>query len=381
MQVRREGAVISGQTHAHFFSPLPIAGCLCQTWIVAIQLLCEIDEQPGALARLLAERRDAVREVAARIRAFDPAWVVIAARGTSDNAARYAQYVLGAFNQLSVALAVPSLFTLYGAPPRLGRALTIGISQSGQSPDVVAVIEEARRQGGLTLAITNENDSPLANAADLTLLLASGTEHAVAATKTYTNQLLMLAMLSAELADDPQRRDELDTVPRAVEAALTATDTATISELAMRFINANRFLVLGRGFNYCTAFEIALKMKEMSYVLAEPYSPADLLHGPIAMLEYGFPVVVVAPSGTASEDIGTLMTTLHSRRARVIVLSDRENVLARTASSILLPAGVPEWLSPIVSVVPGQLWARSLAMAKGIDSDQPRGLSKVTRTL
>ena len=277
---------------------------------MAIQLLREIDEQPGALARLLAERRDAVREAAARIRAFDPAWVVIAARGTSDNAARYAQYVLGAFNQLSVALAVPSLFTQYGAPPRLGRALTIGISQSGQSPDVVSVIEEARRQGGLTLAITNELESPLAKAADLTLLLASGTEHAVAATKTYTNQLLMLAMLSAELGDDQQRRDELDTVPHAVEAVLGTTDATVISELALLFVNAGRFLVLGRGFNYCTAFEIALKMKETSYVLAEPYSPADLLHGPIAMLDYGFPVVVVAPSGKASADVHELIDVL-----------------------------------------------------------------------
>jgi glutamine---fructose-6-phosphate transaminase (isomerizing) len=347
---------------------------------VAIQLLREIDEQPGALARLLAQRRDEVREVAARIRVFDPAWVVIAARGTSDNAARYAQYVLGAFNQLSVALAVPSLFTQYGAPPRLGRALTIGISQSGQSPDVVSVIEEARRQGGLTLAITNEVESPLAKAADLTLLLASGTEHAIAATKTYTNQLLMLAMLSVELGEDPQRRDELETVPHAVEAVLGATDAEVINQLALLFVNAGRFLVLGRGFNYCTAFEIALKMKETSYVLAEPYSPADLLHGPIAMLEYGFPVVVVAPSGKASADVHALIDLLRTRRARVIALSDREDVLARTTSHIRLPEGVPEWLSPIVSVVPGQLWARSLAMAKGIDSDRPRWLSKVTRT-
>jgi glutamine---fructose-6-phosphate transaminase (isomerizing) len=380
MEIGREGAVVSGQTHAHFFSALPVRAAVWQTYVVAIQLLREIDEQPGALAHLLARRRDAVREAAARIRTFDPAWVVIAARGTSDNAARYAQYVFGAFNQLGVALAVPSLFTVYGAPPRLGRALTIGISQSGQSPDVVSVIEEARRQGGLTLAITNEIDSPLAKTADLTLLLESGTEHAVAATKTYTNQLLVLAMLSAELAGDRQRREELDAVPHAVEAALAETSAAEMSGLAMHYMNAYRFLVLGRGFNYCTAFEIALKMKETSYVLAEPYSPADLLHGPIAMLEYGFPVLLVAPSGEASTDIGALMNVLDRRGARVIALSDRDDVLARTPSRIRLPAGVPEWLSPIVSVVPGQLWARSLAMARGIDADRPRGLSKVTRT-
>lgn len=376
----REGAVGSGQTHAHFFSALPYRGSVCHTWIVAIQLLREIDEQPGALARLLARRRDTVLEAAARIRSFDPEWVVIAARGTSDNAARYAQYVLGAFNQLSVALAVPSLFTLYGAPPRLGRALTIGISQSGQSPDVVSVLVEARRQGGLTLAITNEVESPLATAADMVLLLASGTEHAVAATKTYTNQLLLLAMLSAEMGNDPARRAELEAVPHFVEAALGASGVAAIGELAMHYMNAGRFLVLGRGFNYCTAFEIALKMKETSYVHAEAYSPADLLHGPIAMLEYGFPVVLVAPTGTASEGVGALLDVLDNRGARVIALSDRDDVLKRAASGIRLPAGVPEWLSPIVSVVPGQLWARSLAMAKGIDSDRPRGLTKVTRT-
>jgi glucosamine--fructose-6-phosphate aminotransferase (isomerizing) len=182
------------------------------------------------------------------------------------------------------------------------------------------------------------------------------------------------------MGNEPQRRAELDAVPHAVEAALGATGVAAIGELAMHFMNAGRFLVLGRGFNYCTAFEIALKMKETSYVLAEPYSPADLLHGPVAMLEYGFPVLLVAPSGKAGEDVGALMDMLDSRGARVIALTDREDVLARTTMQIRLPTGVPEWLSPIVSVVPGQLWARSLAMAKGIDSDRPRGLSKVTRT-
>jgi glucosamine--fructose-6-phosphate aminotransferase (isomerizing) len=348
---------------------------------VALQLLREIDEQPGALSRLLLMRRDAVAAAAERIRAFDPEWVVIAARGTSDNAARYAQYLFGAYNRLSVALAVPSLFTLYGAPPRLGRALTIGISQSGQSPDVVAVLEEARRQGGATLAITNDAGSPLAAAADVTLMLAAGAERSIAATKTYTNQLLLLAMLSVELGEDAARASrwgELERVPGAVEAALAGC--GAVDEAAMHFMNAGRFLVLGRGFNYCTAFEIALKMKETSYVLAEPYSPADLLHGPVAMIEYGFPVVLVAPSGKAGVDVAPLLDLLERRGARTVAFSDRDEVLARVTAGVRLPAGVPEWLSPIVSVVPGQRWARALAMAKGIDSDRPRGLSKVTLT-
>jgi glucosamine--fructose-6-phosphate aminotransferase (isomerizing) len=273
---------------------------------------------------------------------------------------------------------VPSLFTLYKAPPQLGRALTIGISQSGQSPDVVAVIEEARRQGGATLAITNDPGSPLATAAEHVLRLSSGAERSIAATKTYTNQLLLLAMLSAALDEDPARAAALAGVPAAVEAALAAC--RGIDPVALDFSNASRFVVLGRGFNYCTAFEIALKMKETSYVLAEPYSVADLLHGPVAMIDYGFPVVLVAPSGQASDDIGGLLDLLRDRRARTFALSDRDDVLARTSAGVRLPSGVPEWLSPIVAVVPGQVWARALAVAKGLDPDRPRGLAKVTLT-
>jgi len=346
--------------------------------MAAFQLLQEIDEQPDALTRLLVERGDAVRAAAARIRAFDPTWVVIAARGTSDNAARYAQYLFGAHNRLGVALAVPSLFTIYDTPPRLGRALTIGISQSGQSPDVVSVVEEARRQGGATLAITNDPASPLARAADEVLLLATGDEQAVAATKTYTNQLLLLAMLSAALEEDAEHLAALERVPEAVALALGAC--GGLVETALDFAQAGRFVVLGRGFNYCTAFEIALKMKETSYVLAEPYSIADLLHGPIAMIDYGFPVILVAPSGRASDDVGSILDLLRARRARTIALSDRPDVLARVSAGIRLPPGVPEWLSPIVAIVPGQMWARALAVAKGIDPDHPRGLAKVTRT-
>ena len=345
---------------------------------MASQLLHEIDEQPLALATLLRDRRDAVRAAAAAIRAFDPEWVVIAARGTSDNAARYAQYLFGAHNRLSVALAVPSLFTLYDSPPRLGRALTIGISQSGQSPDVVSVVAEARRQGGATLAITNDPTSPLAAAADSTLLLSTGVEKSVAATKTYTNQLLLLAMLSAALEDDPAHDAALAQVPAAVSAALE--DTAPIAAAALEFTNAGRFVVLGRGFNYCTAHEIALKMKETSYVLAEPYSVADLLHGPVAMIEYGFPVVLVAPTGRATDELGELLDTLRRRRARTIAFSDRDDVLGRVTAGVRLPRDVPEWLSPIVSIVPGQLFAHGLATSKGLDPDRPRDLSKVTLT-
>jgi len=344
---------------------------------MASQLNREIHEQPQSLRGMLTWGWTEVEAAAAQIRSFDPEWVVIAARGTSDNAARYAKYLFGAHNQLGVALAVPSLFTLYGAPPCLKRALTIGISQSGQSPDVVSVLAEARRQGGLTLAITNDTNSPLAQVADAVIQLSTE-EHSVAATKTYTNQLLAIAMLSAALADDDKRRWQTEAIPGAVIRALATR--ADFDEIGRSFASEQHFVVASRGLNYCTAFEIALKMKETSYVLAEPYSVADFLHGPVAMVHRGFPVLLVAPSGQATEDASTLMDLLTTRGARVIAISDRADILERAEARIQLPAGIPEWLSPIVAVVPGQLWASALARAKGIDPDRPRGLSKVTLT-
>lgn len=341
-------------------------------------LLREIQEQPHTLARMLDEGWSEVRAVCRSIRAFSPEWINIAARGTSDNAARYAQYLFGAFNGLSVGLAAPSLFTLYEAAPRLARALTIGISQSGRSPDIVTVVTEAGKQGGATLAITNDPQSPLAKASQHCIRLTVGEEKSVAATKTYTNQLMALAMLSAALGDDRGRRRELEGVPAAVSQALDQCGTFIAGSRA--FADCNRFLVLARGFNYSTAHEIALKMKEMSYVAAEPYSIADLLHGPVAMLDEGFPVLVVAPSGRGLADVPKLLDLLDERKARIICLADQPDILRRGELAVKLPVDLPEWLSPLVAVVPGQIWARSLSIAKGHNPDQPRGLNKVTLT-
>ena len=259
----------------------------------------EIYQQPAALARMLTSANNEVRDAAARIRAFEPEVVLLAARGSSDNAARYAQYLLGAFNGMVVALATPSLFTLYRRPPRLRRALTIGISQSGQAPDVVTVVEETLRQGGLTLAITNDPSSPLAKAASAVIALGVGHEHSVPATKTYTGTLLALAMLSAAIDGDLIREAALEGIPQAVDAALA--EQRALADVVRPFAGYTRFLVVGRGYNYSTAFEIALKMKETSYVLAEAHSMADLMHGPLAMVDDQLPVILVAPSGVGSD--------------------------------------------------------------------------------
>jgi glucosamine--fructose-6-phosphate aminotransferase (isomerizing) len=339
----------------------------------------DIREQPDTLGRLLREGRAPVEALAARIRERAPGFVTIAARGSSDNAARYAQYLFGAHNRLPVCLATPSLFTAYGAGPSLAGALVVGVSQSGRSPDIVAVIEAGRRDGALTLAITNEPGSPLARAAEHVLPLGAGPERAVAATKTYTASLGALAMLSAALEGGAGRRAELERVPALVAAAIEAN--AALPERVARYRYAERFVVVGRGFNYSTAFEVALKMKETSYLVAEPYSPADLLHGPVAMIDRGFPALLIAPSGRVLADVAALVDTLDERRAEVVAISDDAGVLGRAQVALALPAGVPEWLSPLVAVVPGQLWAVALARARGFDPDRPRGLSKVTETL
>jgi glucosamine--fructose-6-phosphate aminotransferase (isomerizing) len=343
------------------------------------QFLSEILEQPSALRRLLSEGREPAERAAAKIKEFKPEWALIAARGSSDNAARYAQYLLGAHNGLGVGLAVPSLISLYGAAPRMGRAAVIGISQSGQSPDIVGVLATAAKQGAITIAVTNDPASPLARASSATLPLFAGEEKAVAATKTYTTELFALAMLSAALEGNGARQATLEKVPGYVEQVIASVE-GSVEEAAQGFANAGKLVVLGRGFNYSTAFEVALKIKETCYFIAEPYSVADLLHGPVAMIDEHFPVIVVAPSGPTQADVPALFDLLQKRGARVLAISDRPDVLSRAQFGLKLPADVPEWVSPIVGVVAGQLFAHALCVATGQDPDKPRGLSKVTLT-
>lgn len=338
----------------------------------------EIHQQPDVLTRLLDEQAGNAAQLAGIIRERNVCYAVLAARGTSDNAARYAQYLFGALNGLPVALATPSLFTIYQKPPRLRQALVLGISQSGQSPDIVAVVEEGRLQGALTVAVTNTPDSPLGDAAEYVLALEAGDEKAVAATKTYTAQLGALALLAAHLADDEERLAELEGVPSAVEQTLTLEDT--IAAAAQRYAHARECVVLGRGYNYATAFEIALKLKELTYVVAEPYSSADFRHGPVALVEQGFPVIAVAPHGAVYGDMVSLIEELAERDAELSIVSDRDEALDLARVRLRLPASVPEWLSPFVCVVPGQLLALHVTLAKGYDPDHPRGLTKVTET-
>lgn len=340
----------------------------------------EIFEQPEVLGTLLETARPHVERLVKRLCQREFHYIFLAARGTSLNAGRYAAHLWGMTNGWPVAMAQPVLFTVYNRPPRVQNALVVGISQSGRSPDIVRVVEEGRRQGSPTLAITNDPESPLARAADEVLYIHAGPEKAVAATKTYTAQLCAIAMFTAAWQANDELWDQLRAVPNLVREALQTEEE--IARLAVRYRFMDQCAVLGRGYDLPTAFEWALKVKELTYIQAEPFSTADFQHGPMALVEPGFPVFVVASSGALFQDTLEFLKRLRDHLAAdVTVLSDHEEALKLAHAALRVPAGVPEWLMPIVSIVPAQLFAYHLTRARGLDTEKPRYLQKVTETL
>ena len=344
-----------------------------------MSLFSEIHEQGTILEGLLNRQMSKVEEIARQLRSHNPPFVFLAARGTSDNAGRYANYVWGSHNHLPVALATPSLFSIYNQPPQMNGALVVGISQSGQSPDIVSVLSEARRQGSPTLAITNAPDSPLAQSADWVIDIMAGVEAAVAATKTYTTELMAIAMVSAALSNDKEAYESLAQIPGWVNQILDRSDR--ITGMADRYRYMEHCVVLGRGYNYATAYEWALKLKELTYVIAEPYSSADFQHGPIAIVEQGFPIMAVAVSGLIYENSLEMLRHLRSGpQAELVVISDRLEALELASTPLPLPVGIPEWLSPIPAIVPAQLFTHALTRARGLNTEAPRSIRKVTET-
>jgi glucosamine--fructose-6-phosphate aminotransferase (isomerizing) len=337
----------------------------------------ELLDQPATLARLLERQADRAREIAAILGREDVRYILIASRGSSGNAARYAQYLLGRAHRVPVMFATPSLYTIYEQPPRLDGAVVVGISQSGASPDVASVLAEARRQGRPTVALTNDAESRLAREADAVLMLEAGEERAVAATKTYLNSLGAIAMLFAAV-DGPVAEHELARMPSLLEEQieLSISTAPPLDDYA----DAVGATVVARGVNYGTAFEIALKIRELSGLVVEAYSPADLMHGPIAAIREGWPVIVVAPSGPARPSVEDLVLPLLERGARIVAVSDVSAVLRRARTKLPLVPRVPEWLSALTAVIPGQLTALRLAQLRGLDIDRPVGLKKVTLT-
>lgn len=337
----------------------------------------EICEQPDVIAQLIENELDNVHRMTGALKGSFK-YVLIAARGTSDNAARYAQYLFGAHNRLQVGLATPSLFTLYDSRPDMSEALIIGISQSGQSPDIVSVLTEGRRQGRPTIALTNDTSSPLAKAADHVVALHAAPERSVAATKSYTASLAALALISCCLNENKDLLEDLRRVPSYMRHTLEGLEDSLSHVERYRYME--HCSVIGRGYNYSTAFEVSLKVKELSRIVAEPYSSADFRHGPIATIYRGFPVIIIAPRGAIFLDVKDLLDKLHSLKAETLIISDDSEVLDTAHLPLPITSGLPEWLTPLVAILPGQLFALNLTIQKGLNPDDPEGLTKVTET-
>ncbi len=344
------------------------------------KMLEEIQEQPAALERTLKEEMRAIEELKSRLSAKPPRMILLAARGTSDNAAQFGRYLLEITTGIPVSLAAPSIFTLYKAPVKLDDVLVVAISQSGESTDTNLVLQRAREQGCVTVGVTNEAASSLARLAEHTFLVRAGKEKSVAATKTYTGQLLMIYLLAHALGGRIELGDLLR-LPDLVQQALKLEPEVRAKAERFRFMD--HAVVIGRGLNYSNAFEFALKLMETCYVIAERFSSADLLHGPIAMVEAGFPAFLFTPTGVTWPGLRGMLEQLNGLRAETLLITDRSNTEAVSLqkNAIVIPAELPEMYTPIPYIVPAQLFAATLAEHKGLNPDEPRTLSKVTRTM
>lgn len=338
----------------------------------------EIYQQPQAVASAIEKEYSAIAGLVQELRDREIRHVVIAARGTSDNAATYAKYLLEIVAGVPVSLAAPSVYTLYDARPNLTGVLMLGISQSGQATDVVQALSTGRAAGAMTVCITNVAGSPLTDVSDVTLLCHAGEEKGVAATKTYTTALALVALLAGHWANSAELLEGLRRLPDEIHRTL-ALD-APVEAAVERYRYMDECAVLARGLNQATALETALKMTETSYIIAKPYSGADFLHGPIAMVSEGFPCFLFAPNGRAYASMLELAVKLREREAEMVIVAHNPEILQLAKRPLTLPVDTGELLSPVVSIVPGQLWAYHLARARGTDPDRPRGLTKVTLT-
>ena len=339
-------------------------------------MLDEIAEQPEVLEQTILNEAAKYRRLGDLLRGRDIDLIVIAARGSSDNASLFGRYLLEVIAGIPVSLAAPSVHTLYNAKLDLKRSLVIGVSQSGEGADINIVLENAKRSGAFTIAITNEADSTMAGMVDETLLIHAGKERSVAATKTYTGQMLHFYLLANELAG---RRLDVDKIPAFAAQALDLKPR--IQGLVQRYVFMENCVVVGRGMNYGNSYELALKLMETCYVVAERFSSADFLHGPLAIVERRFPVILFAPSGVTLKSSVELIHRLRELNADCLTITNSDEISELSSNSLTLPAEIDEFLSPIPFIIPAQLFAALLSEAKGLDPDAPRSLSKVTRTI
>ncbi|HEY3280973.1 MAG TPA: SIS domain-containing protein [Armatimonadota bacterium] len=344
------------------------------------RMISEIREQPVALARMLEAEGERVWALAERWRENPPRYLSFAARGTSDHAAIYAKYLFETTTGIPVMLAAPSINSIYQAPLKVDGGLFVGISQSGEAADVIAVLEHARKGGADTLALTNVPDSPLVGAAEFAVGLHANREYAVAATKTFTNTLGALLLLASAIAGSKTLLEYLQRLPALISQVLASEDS--IRRCVERFRYLEECVVLGRGYNLSIALELALKLRETSYIRAQPFASPDFLHGPIAVIERGYPVIAIANQGAALKTVLEVMEETQRRGAEVVAIGNAPEAL--DMATIAIPTNpeeeVPEVISPFPSIVAGQILAQAVAVIKGNDPDSPRGLHKVTVT-
>src|ERR1700723_2115252 len=342
-------------------------------------MLDETRQQPETLARILVSELRHIEKFRGLMGRKKPRLVVLVARGTSDNAAQFGRYLIEITTGIPVSLAAPSVHTIYGARMNYKDALVVALSQSGESTDTNEVLEAARKAGAVTVGISNQARSALAGIAEHVFLVGAGREKSVAATKTYTGQLMILYLLAYALGAGIRIAD-LEAIPDLTASALTLE--TEVRAMAERYRFMHHAVVVGRGLNYASAFEFALKLMETCYVVAERFSSADLLDGPIVMLEASFPAFLFAPAGVTWPGTREMMATLSELKAETLIVTDVSNVeAARDRRSVIVPVALDELFTPIPYIIPAQLFAASLAEEKGLNPDQPRALNKVTRTL
>lgn len=333
-------------------------------------MAAEMAEQPEVVAALARRREELIRAVRATLPG-PPAGIVLIARGSSDHAAVYGRYVLEVASRRPVALAAPSLHTLYRATVDYEGYLAVAVSQSGQTPEIVTVLERAASGGARTVAITNDGASPLARAADATIELGAGKERAVPATKTFTAQVAAFAILAEALGHVPWTGHDWEALPGSIRRVLG--DEEPPSLVARAIGDAAGLLTVGRGYLFSIALEAALKLKETTGILAQGYSAADLRHGAIAVVERGFPVLAFTARGPAEQDMAALVGELETRGAKVFQVAEE-------GGNLPVASGIAEPLQAIPMAVRGQQVAHALARHRGLDPDAPPGLSKVTMT-
>ncbi len=342
-------------------------------------MLEEIRQQPEVLSRILKRERGKIQQLGAELRQRDIRLIILVARGSSDNAAQFGRYLLEISTGIPVSLAAPSIYTLYGAKLRLDHALVVGVSQSGEGEDINRVLTEARAGGAFTVGITNEAVSSMVRMVDVPLLVHGDRERSVAATKTVTGQMMIFYLLAEALAGATHVTKGFERIPEFCQTALA--HEPAIRELAQRYTFMENCVVLGRGLLYGNAYEMALKLMETCYVVAERFSTADFFHGPLAMIERHFPVILFAAPGPMMDGVMQMARRLQELRAETLVITSDTELAKLCSRVVVMPGTIPESLAPIPYIVPAQLFAALLAEAKGLNPDAPRSLSKVTRTL